>query len=107
MGYLMLNPVVSTKTVRRNFLDTKRGRKYIECLELVDNLKVFCRGIHSKERAQFDPSRRVKSHSKYSIRKFEEDFVETMKRYKMERERMRKRYREKTEQMKSGKSMKA
>ena len=58
---LMLNPMDSTKTVRRNVSDTKSGRKYIECLELVNNLKVFCRGIHSKECAQFDPSQNVQT----------------------------------------------
>ena len=87
---ILIDPTITTRTKNNGFLKYVAGRKYLQSLEEISNLRVFCKGIHKMDR--IEGTIKGRTISKYQINKFNQDFKSLINVYRKERELNRQKY---------------
>merc|ERR1712129_165003 len=82
MGILM-DPLLTTKVKKNGFLKDKPGNKYLQSLQQIMNMRVFCKGKHEKLRGEGVCT--AKAMPKYQVDKFYNGFVAMMDSYTRQR----------------------
>ena len=87
---ILIDPSIATKFKNNGFLKDEMGKEYLQSLEQIMNVRVFCKGKHPKQR--IEGVFKAKQMTQYTLNKFYREFVEMVDFYQKQRSKQREKY---------------